>query len=66
MRKPDLWLMRWKVQPQAGGTPPTPSYGAASQSSAEASKTAATYRPPVIEIEDGTVVIWDPSSGSLP
>ena len=66
MRKPDLWLMRWKVQPQAGGAPPTPSYDAASQSSAEASKTAAPYPPPVIPAEDASIVIWHPSSRSLP
>ena len=66
LRKPDLWLMRWKVQPKAGGGSGSPSSGRAGTTESDTSKTAATYRPPVVSMEDASVAIWDPSAGSPP
>jgi len=65
LRKPDLWLMRWKVQPKAGGTASSGGSASATESKSEAGTTAATYRPPDIQIGDSSVAIWDPS-GPLP
>lgn len=64
-RKPDLWLMRWKVQPRAGGSAYSPGTSSSSSGQSEQSKSsAATYRPPVVAPTDSSVVIWD--SGASP
>jgi hypothetical protein len=65
LRKPDLWLMRWKVQPKAGGSGSSGRAQDSSQETSEAGTTAATYRPPVIDAPDSSVLIWDPS-GPMP
>jgi hypothetical protein len=65
LRRPDLWLMRWKVQPSAGGSAQPPgSTQRSDQAASESGKTAATYRPPVVDASDSSVVIWDPAGSS--
>ncbi len=62
-RRPDLWLMRWTVQPGAGQSRAGAGDAGDSRAYAQSGKTAATYRPP--EVDGGAnVTIWDPAAGS--